>query len=94
MAIGAGTSFAPYAPGIFERCLQIIQKELLEFQTWSQNPDGGDEPDSSFVVVALDLLSGLCQGLGLNIVDLVNNSGNSILQLMSSCLHVSGHGAG
>lgn len=69
--------------------MQIIQKELLEFQEWSQNPDASEEPDSSFVVVALDLLSGLCQGLGLNIVDLVNNSGNSILQLMSSCLHVS-----
>lgn len=59
------------------------------FQAWTQNPDGYEEPDSSFVVVALDLLSGLCQGLGLNIVELVNNSGNSILQLMSSCLHVS-----
>ena len=69
--------------------MQIIQKELLEFQEWTQSPEDSEEPDSSFVVVALDLLSGLCQGLGLNIVELVNNSGNSILQLMSSCLHVS-----
>lgn len=87
MAIGAGTNFSPYARAIFERCLQIIHKELLEFQKWSQAPDQLEEPDSSFVVVALDLLSGLCQGLGMSITELVNTSGNSILQLMSSCLH-------
>lgn len=87
VVIGAGTSFAPWAPALFNRSLVIIQRQLHDFQAYQANPDQREEPDASFVVVALDLLSGLCQGLGLNIVELTSSTGNSILQLMSSCLN-------
>jgi transportin-1 len=55
---------------------------------YEQDPDL-EEPDKSFVVVALDLLSGLCQGLGAAIAELVSSHQPSMLTLMTACLTVS-----
>lgn len=88
MTIAAGHSFAPYAHPVFERCLHLVQTSLVNYQAYQQNPDHVEEPEPSFVVVALDLLSGLCQGLGVNIVDLVQASDKSILQLMTGSIVV------
>lgn len=66
-----------------------MQNSLLKYQAFQQNPDHIEEPEPSFVVVALDLLSGLCQGLGVNIVELVHASDKSILQLMTGSIVVS-----
>ncbi|KAF8870895.1 transportin-PC [Infundibulicybe gibba] len=62
VTIAMGPSFLPYAGPVFERCTHIIHSSLLRYQAFQQNPDT-DEPDKSFLVVALDLLSGLTQGL-------------------------------
>ncbi|KAI5452311.1 hypothetical protein NCC49_000874 [Naganishia albida] len=86
VTIAAGHSFAPYAHPVFERCLHLVQTSLVNYQAYQQNPDHVEEPEPSFVVVALDLLSGLCQGLGVNIVDLVQASDKSILQLMTGSI--------
>lgn len=83
VTIAAGTSFAPYAVPVFERCLTIVKASLDSYQIYLQHADEWDEPEPSFVVVALDLLSGLCQGLGGNIIDLVHASGVSIVELMT-----------
>lgn len=88
MTIAAGHAFAPYAHPVFERCLNLVQASLVNYQAYQQNPDHVEEPEPSFVVVALDLLSGLCQGLGVNIVDLVQASDKSILQLMTGSIVV------
>ena len=49
-------------------------------------PDQYDPPDKDFMIVALDLLSGLAEGLEGHIEDLVANS--SILKLLYQCMQV------
>lgn len=86
VTIAAGTSFAPYAIPVYERCLHIIKSSLAEYEQYAAQPDLYDEPEPSFVVVALDLMSGMCQGLGANINDLVNNFGISTVDLMTTSI--------
>lgn len=86
VTIAAGTSFAPYAIPVYERCLHIIKSSLGEYEQYAAQPEVYDEPEPSFVVVALDLMSGMCQGLGANINDLVNNFGISTVDLMTTSI--------
>ena len=50
------------------------------------NPDQYDPPDKDFMIVALDLLSGLAEGLEHHIENLVANS--NILKLLYQCMQV------
>jgi transportin-1 len=58
----------------------------MQYQAWQQNQELVEEPDRTFIVVALDLLSGLTQGLGAQIVPLVAQTEPSLIQLMAVCL--------
>lgn len=49
-----------------------------------QNPDQFDAPNKDFMIVALDLLSGLAEGLDGHIEKLVENS--SIMDLLHHCM--------
>lgn len=80
-----GPAFLPYAGPIFERCQSIVHTSLLQYQAYQQNPDM-DEPDRSFLVVALDLLSGLTQGLGMALEPSISRSQPSLLSLLTVCL--------
>ena len=80
-----GSAFIPYATPVFERCNNIIHNALLQYQAYQQNPDM-DEPDRSFLVVALDLLSGLTQGLGMALEPLISHSQPNLLSLLTVCL--------
>lgn len=82
-----GTSFTPYAGPIYERCCSIVQEQLLQYQAFQQNPDS-DEPDKDILVVTIDLLSGLIQGLGMQIKPLLENSNPSLFTLIGICLKV------
>ncbi|KAF8185086.1 hypothetical protein K438DRAFT_1974290 [Mycena galopus ATCC 62051] len=46
--------------------LECLATLLLKYQAFQQNP-GMEEPDKFFLVVALDLLSGLTHGLGMEL---------------------------
>ncbi|GAW10250.1 ARM repeat-containing protein [Lentinula edodes] len=85
VTIAMGQAFLPYAPPVFERCCSIIHTSLLQYQQFQQNPEL-DEPDKSFLVVALDLLSGLTQGLGMALEMLINQSQPNLLTLLTVCL--------
>ncbi|KAI0090598.1 ARM repeat-containing protein [Irpex rosettiformis] len=85
VTIAIGPSFLPYAGPIFERCSAIVHRSLLQYQAFQQNPDM-DEPDRSFLVVALDLLSGLTQGLGMALEPSITRSQPNLLQLLTICL--------
>lgn len=89
ISIAAGKSFAPFTQPVYERCLQIIQSCLAQFQVYESNPDEEEEPDRTFIVVSLDLLSGLTQGLGDDIIPLIANTQPPLLHLMAICLTVS-----
>lgn len=72
----------PYTEPVFARSVQIVHQTLLHFQAYTNNTTGYDEPEKTFIVVALDLLSGLTQGLGENIAPLYERFNPQIFQLM------------
>ncbi|CDO74714.1 hypothetical protein BN946_scf184847.g22 [Trametes cinnabarina] len=85
VTIAMGPAFLPYAGPIYDRCHSIIHNSLLQYQAYQQNPEM-DEPDRSFLVVALDLLSGLTQGLGMALEPHITRSQPSLFQLLTICL--------
>lgn len=80
-----GPGFAPYAPLVLQRCVSIVHQSLLQYQAYQQNPDL-DEPDKSFLVVSLDLLSGLAQGLGTTLEPIISHTQPNLLTLLTVCL--------
>lgn len=54
------------------------------FQANNQSPDQFEAPDKDFMIVALDLLSGLAEGLDGHIDALVLNS--NLMQLLYQCM--------
>ncbi|KAG1824353.1 armadillo-type protein [Suillus subaureus] len=85
VTIAMGPAFSPYALPVFQRCVNIIHQSLLQYQAYQQNPDL-DEPDKSFLVVSLDLLSGLAQGMGMHLESLIGQTSPNLLQLLTVCL--------
>ncbi|RDX49351.1 ARM repeat-containing protein [Lentinus brumalis] len=85
VTIAIGPAFLPYAGPIFDRCQTIVHSSLLQYQAYQQNPEM-DEPDRSFLVVALDLLSGLTQGLGMALGPHISRSQPNLLSLLTVCL--------
>ncbi len=55
-------------------------------QLHQNQPEFYEAPDKDFMIVALDLLSGLAEGLGGNIEQLIARS--NILTLMYQCMQV------
>lgn len=53
-------------------------------QANGQNPEQFEAPDKDFMIVALDLLSGLAEGLDGHIENLVLNS--NLMQLLYQCM--------
>lgn len=80
-----GAAFAPYALPVFQRCVNIVHQSLIQYQAYQQNNEL-DEPDKSFLVVSLDLLSGLAQGMGMQLEPLIGQTSPNLLQLLTVCL--------
>ncbi len=59
---------------------------LFSVQMYNQHPDQYEAPDKDFMIVALDLLSGLAEGLGANVEQLVTRS--NIMTLVFQCMQV------
>jgi len=57
----------------------------MQYNHYLQDPSL-DAPDKDFMIVALDLLSGLVQGLGTNVESLVASSQPPLLDLLAHCL--------
>jgi transportin-1 len=85
VTIAMGASFLPYAMPVFERCCNIVHNSLLQYQVYQQNPEV-DEPEKAFLVVALDLLSGLTQGLGMSLEPLISRTQPHLFELLTVCL--------
>ncbi|CAF2750428.1 unnamed protein product [Rotaria sp. Silwood2] len=76
IATALQTGFLPYCEPVFGRCILLVQQTL--------EANGGDAPtDKDFMIVALDLLSGLAEGLGSHIDSLVERS--NLLTLLERC---------
>ncbi|CAF0791983.1 unnamed protein product [Rotaria sordida] len=76
IATALQTGFLPYCEPVFGRCILLVQQTL--------EANSGDTPaDKDFMIVALDLLSGLAEGLGSHIDSLVERS--NLLTLLERC---------
>ena len=93
VATALGEGFLPFAPSVFQRCLAIIQRTLDEQKAVEQRnaEEQAKGPaaeyeyvDLEFIVCALDLLSGMVEGLGAHIEPLVPQS--PVLQLLYACM--------
>ena len=65
--------------------MALVHSSLINYQAYQQNPDL-DKPDRSFLVIALDLLSGLTQGLDIALEPYINASDPDLLDLLTVCL--------
>lgn len=85
VTIAMGPSFLSHVGPVFDRCHAIIHKSLMQYQAFVQNQDL-EEPDKAFLVVALDLLSGLTQGLGMSLEPYIARTQPNILECLTWCL--------
>jgi hypothetical protein len=76
--------FLPYCEPVYRRCVSLVEQTLNQHIAHQQNADQFEQPDKDFMIVALDLLSGLAEGLDLHIERLVSSS--NIMQLLYQCI--------
>lgn len=84
VATALQVGFLPYCEPVYRRCVSLIEQTLNQHMANSQNPEQFDAPDKDFMIVALDLLSGLAEGLDSHIEALVSNS--NMMHLLYQCM--------
>lgn len=80
VATALKTGFLPYCEPVFQRCLSLIQQTLQQSIMSAQNPEQYPTPNKDFMIVALDLLSGLADGLNGHMESLVASS--NVIELL------------
>ncbi|KAK6312270.1 hypothetical protein J4Q44_G00179340, partial [Coregonus suidteri] len=84
VATALQSGFLPYCEPVYQRCVTLVQKTLAQAMMYNQHPDQYEAPDKDFMIVALDLLSGLAEGLGGSVDQLVARS--NIMTLLFQCM--------
>lgn len=86
IATALGIGFLPHAHGVFTRCVKLIENTVLAKVNYrnAPNQDELDPPDNEFIVCALDLISGLADGLGNGVESLIGPS--KLLPLLGECM--------
>ena len=84
MATALQSGFLPYCEPVFQRCVSLVAQTLHQTQVALANPEHFSVPDKEFMIVALDLLSGLAEGLEAHIENLVAHS--NLLSLLYQCM--------
>jgi transportin-1 len=86
VATALAETFAPFAPPVFSRCIQIIHRNLEEYLAAVTNPIL-DSPDKDFLVTSLDLLSAIVQALDQKqSAELVSGSQPRLFELLQFCM--------
>lgn len=80
VATALQSGFLPYAEPVYRRCLSLVEQTLNQTVAYQQSPHTMYAPDKDFMIVALDLLSGLAEGLGSEIEPLIKSS--NLMQLL------------
>ncbi|WFD32655.1 hypothetical protein MSPP1_003704 [Malassezia sp. CBS 17886] len=87
VTIAMGPGFTGYATTVFQRCVAIIHNNLAAYEQLAAHPSPEQElPDRTFLIVALDLLSGMAQGLGMQLQPLVAGCQPPLLPQLLPCL--------
>ncbi|ORX78846.1 transportin-2-like protein [Anaeromyces robustus] len=81
VAIALGPGFIPFAQPIWQRCINIIERTFILDDAYKRG-ETEEKPDKDFIIVALDLLSGIFQGLGNQIEFLMSSSYQSLLDII------------
>ncbi|CAG5107158.1 Similar to TNPO1: Transportin-1 (Homo sapiens), partial [Cotesia congregata] len=84
VATALQSGFLPYCEPVYRRCVSLVEQTLNQHIANTQSPEQFEAPDKDFMIVALDLLSGLAEGLDGHIEQLVMNS--NIMQLLYQCM--------
>ncbi len=84
VATALQSGFLPYCEPVYRRCISLIQQTLNQEIASTTSPTQFESPDKDFMIVALDLLSGLAEGLDAHIETLVMSS--NIMQLLYQCM--------
>ncbi|KAI4150006.1 MAG: hypothetical protein L6R39_002367 [Caloplaca ligustica] len=86
VATALGDAFAPFAVGVFPRCIRIIHQCLEEY-IMGINNEALDKPSKDFLVTSLDLLSAVIQALdAAKSSELVQNSQPRFFDLLLFCM--------
>lgn len=96
IANALGPAFLTYAEPVFQRCIGLInntlQQVVLEQSNLSGNPHlngaSASEADKDFLVVALDLISELVEGVRGDMLPIIKRS--NLIQLTYICAQVIG----
>lgn len=84
IAVALCDGFKTYSEAVFTRCLSLVEQNLQQAMAHSMDPENNEEPNKDFMIAALDLLSGLAEGLKGDITNLVASS--NILDLTLKCM--------
>ncbi|XP_065331678.1 transportin-1 isoform X1 [Cloeon dipterum] len=84
VATALQSGFLPYCEPVYRRCVSLVEQTLNQHLANTQSPEQYEAPDKDFMIVALDLLSGLAEGLNGHIEKLVVNS--NIMPLLFQCM--------
>lgn len=76
--------FLPYCEPVFRRCLSLVEQTLRQAMENSAHPEQVEAPNKDFMIVALDLLSGLAEGLNGHMDPLVSSS--NVMPLLYQCM--------
>jgi len=79
-----GRGFAPFAAPVFSRCIGLIEATLNAEAAAQQS--GGELPDKEFVVCALDLISGMTEGMSEQIAPLVQSATPRLQAALLQCM--------
>jgi transportin-1 len=85
VASALNVAFLPYCQPVFHRCVLLIANTLQQSMLNAQKPNGNEQPDKDFLIVALDLLSELVETLREFIDPLVSQS--NLVQMVSLEMH-------
>lgn len=85
VATALGHTFAPYAAGIFARCMKIIHRNLEE-GVMAAEINGFEPPDKDFLVTSLDLLSAIIQALSSQDSATLVSQASNFFELLVICM--------
>jgi transportin-1 len=72
---------------VFKQAHRLIHHVLIQDQQYQQAIIV-DPPDKEFLVAALDLMSGLVQGMGEDLNPLISASDPKLVEMLTHCLRV------
>lgn len=85
VAATMGESFAPFAVPVYERAVKILSNTVQLHHQVHTDP-AIEAPEKDFMVTSLDLIDGLVQGFKEHSVELMQQHGANLMQLVLACL--------